>query len=156
MDKNAKELIQKLAGKNSRVQLQAAAQSQALGPRDPQKRWAQFRQGARDAGSGNIAGGKDPKFGKTLAEGAKSRLDEMGEKKSSMKNIIDDLIKGAQHNTFGRPVSIQQGSDPTPLDLAKFAGQLQALGEQGYSVKQAAEYLGLTERQVQDIVATVR
>jgi len=80
----------------------------------------------------------------------------MFEKKSSMKNIIDDLIKGAQHNTFGRPVSIQQGFDPSPIDLAKFAGQLQALGEQGYSVKQAAEYLGLTERQVQDIVATVR
>jgi hypothetical protein len=73
-----------------------------------------------------------------------------------MKNIIDDLIKGAQNNTFGRPVSIQRGFDPSPLDLAKFAGQLQALGEQGYSVKQASEYLGLTEQQIRYIVATVR
>lgn len=77
-------------------------------------------------------------------------------KKSSMKNIIDDIIKGAEQNTFGRRVNIQQGDDPSPLDLAKFAGMLQALGEQGYSVKQAAEYLGLTVGQVQDIVATVR
>lgn len=74
---------------------------------------------------------------------------------SDMRTLIDDLIKGAQQNTFGRPVSVQQGFDPSPLDLAKFAGMLQALNEQGYSVKEAAEYLKLTEAQVQDIVSKV-
>jgi len=75
-------------------------------------------------------------------------------KNASMKSIIDDIIKGAQENTFKRPVTIQ--TSWTPIDTAKFAGQLQALGEQGYSVKEAAEYLGLTEAQVQDILTTVR
>lgn len=79
------------------------------------------------------------------------------EKKASMRNIIDDIIKGAKDNSFGRPVHIQNDTqDWTPLDIAKTAGALQALSEQGYSVKQAAEYLGLTEKQVQVIVTTVR
>lgn len=78
------------------------------------------------------------------------------EKKSSMKDIINDIVKGAEQNSFGRPVNVQQGFDPSPLDLAKFAGALTALSEQGYSVKAAAEYLGLTEKQVQHIIDTVR
>lgn len=78
-------------------------------------------------------------------------------KESSMKSIIDDIIKGAKDNSFGRPVHIQNDTrDWTPLAISKTAGMLMALEQQGYSVKQAAEYLGLTERQVQDIVATVR
>lgn len=76
-------------------------------------------------------------------------------KQSSMKNIIDDLIKGAENNTFGRPVNIQTQTDFSPIDMAKVAGAVVALSEKGYSVKQAAEYLGLTEKQVADIVSTV-
>jgi hypothetical protein len=79
------------------------------------------------------------------------------EKKASMRNIIDDIIKGAKDNSFGRPVTIQVDSPAwTPIEIAKTAGALQALSDQGYSVKQAAEYLGLTEKQVQVIVTTVR
>jgi len=77
-------------------------------------------------------------------------------KNSSMKSIIDDIIKGAEQNTFGRPVNIQTNTEWTHFDTAKTAGALQALGEQGYSVKQAAEYLGLTEAQIQHIVDQVR
>jgi hypothetical protein len=76
--------------------------------------------------------------------------------KSSMKNIIADIIKGAEQNTFGRPVNIQTNTEWTHFDTAKTAGALQALGERGYSVKQASEYLGLTEAQVQDILAAVK
>jgi translation initiation factor 1 (eIF-1/SUI1) len=75
---------------------------------------------------------------------------------SSMKDIVDDIIKGAEQNTFGRRVNIQQGFDPSPIDMAKFAGALTAYSELGYSVKEAAEALGLTEKQVQHIIATVR
>lgn len=77
-------------------------------------------------------------------------------KNSSMKGIIDDIIKGAEQNSFGRAVTIQADTEFSPLEVAKIAGALTALSEMNYSVKQAAEYLGLTEKQVQDIVATVR
>ena len=154
MNKSAKELIQKLAG-NGGPKVTRTTPKPAGGP----FKWnmAEYPTAAkRDAAraASNAANGNDQLPG--APQKALDRAARMAKKESSMKNIIDDLIKGAQHNSFGRPVSVQQGSSPTPLDLAKFAGQLQALGEQGYSVKQAAEYLGLTERQVQDIVATVR
>lgn len=74
---------------------------------------------------------------------------------SDMKSIIDDFIKGAKQNTFGRPVNIQADTEFTPLDMAKVAGAVVALSEKGYSVKEASEYLGLTEKQIQDIVSTV-
>jgi len=91
----------------------------------------------------------DDSFGETQ--------DLLHQKQSSMKNIIDDIIKGAKDNSFGRPVHIQNDTqDWTPLAISKTAGMLMALEQQGYSVKQAAEYLGLTVSQVQDIVATVR
>lgn len=77
-------------------------------------------------------------------------------KTGSMKQVIDDLIKGAQHNTFGRPVSVEGQTDFGPLQIAKIAGALQALSEAEYSVKEAAEYLGLTEAQVQRVIETVR
>ena len=78
-----------------------------------------------------------------------------GQKTGSMKSIINDIIKGAQDNTFGRPVTIQDDTEWTHIDTAKFAGALQLLGEQGYSVKEASEYLGLTEAQVQGILEVV-
>jgi len=168
MDKNAKELIQKMAG--VKTALSPETVGSALGKRIHRP---------NPGGPSHPSGGVYDRYSDSLSPAGQSTMNRAYEaqrkagpaaassptpasipapawKSASMKNIIDDLIKGAQHNSFGRPVSIQQGSDPTPLDLAKFAGQLQALGEQGYSVKQAAEYLGLTERQVQDIVATVR
>jgi hypothetical protein len=98
----------------------------------------------------------DPEQHKKKKPMSKERTVQV-EKKASMRNIIEDIIKGAKDNSFGRPVHIQNDTpDWTPLDIAKTAGALQALSEQGYSVKQAAEYLGLTEKQVQVIVATVR
>lgn len=75
---------------------------------------------------------------------------------SDMKSIIDDIIKGAEQNSFGRSVSVEVNSEFTPLKVAEYTGRLTALSEFGYSVKQASEYLGLTEKQVQDIVASVR
>jgi len=74
---------------------------------------------------------------------------------SDMRSIIDDLIKGAENNTFGRPVNIQTQTDFSPIDMAKVAGAVVALSQKGYSVKQASEYLGLTEQQIQHIVSTV-
>lgn len=153
MDKNAKELIEKIAkhgGANARLIAQHAKRS-----------ISRFGEDAKDAvkkhGPTAAAGATLFGAGAVTGHAVSKRKDEKKdeEKKASMQTIIDDLIKGAQQNTFGRPVSIQQGFDPSPLDLAKFAGMLQALGEQGYSVKEAAEYLNLTEAQVQDIVSKV-
>jgi hypothetical protein len=79
------------------------------------------------------------------------------EKKASMRNIIDDIIKGGEGQQL-RAAGDHSGrlSGVDALEIAKTAGALQALSDQGYSVKQAAEYLGLTEKQVQVIVTTVR
>jgi len=107
--------------------------------------------------------GKPPEYQAAASTAFKSRLhgDEAGvgagkQAQTSMRNIIDDIIKGAEQNTFGRPVNIQRDTDWTHLDTAKVAGMLQALGEQEYSVKEAAEYLGLTEDVVQCILTDVR
>jgi len=160
MDKSAKELIEKMAGIPKALNRMPEAKVESL--KGKQYEYATDRRGTHLRGHLAAAEPAGSKARTDLISTAKeikgdhyAPLPDV-KKTSSMKNIIDDLIKGAQHNTFGRPVSIQQGSSPTPLDLAKFAGQLQALSEQGYSVKQAAEYLGLTEHQVQDIVSTVR
>lgn len=116
------------------------------------------RQSVLDAHSKqfNVPAAPPAFFGRDRPAEKKTPAGPGAQKESSMRGIIDDIIKGAKDNSFGRPVSIQVDSDFTPLDLAKTAGALQALSEQGYSVKQAAAYLGLTEKQVQDIVATVR
>ena len=78
-------------------------------------------------------------------------------KTAAMRNIIDDIVKGAQDNTFGRPIAIQADvQDWTPLDTAKCAGMLQALAEQEYTLKEASEYLGLPEERLQQVIAAVR
>jgi len=253
MNKSAKELIQKLAG-NGGPKVTRTTPKPAGGP----FKWnmAEYPTAAkRDAAraASNAANGNDQLPG--APQKALDRAARMAKKESSMKNIIDDIIKGAEQNTFGRPVVIQTeiskeaseliqkiaaGSfgpkitnhpdyiaakarvdsakasaqekhgpgplvegpggkrDPktfphrwnagaykskehrdavrnigqvrfdimkadrnktsswTPLDTAKTAGMLMALEEQGYSVKEASEYLGLTEEQIQHILQTVR
>ena len=118
----------------------------------------QLAKGLAGAGAATlVAGGLAKKIHSHLrAKNKDEPMEEDEKKESSMKNIIDDLIKGAQHNTFGRPVSVQTNTSWTHLDTAKTAGMLQALSEQGYSVKEASEYLGLTEAQIQYIVGAVR
>lgn len=163
LDKNAAELIQKLAA--GETQLRQHMYHSALKDLGQPMRKGPARQSVLDehAKTFNVpAAPPRPERDRSLAKtkrylgppGTDPR--ELRNKQSSMQTIIDDIIKGAEQNTFGRPVNIQVNSDFTPLDIAKTAGALQALSEQGYSVKQAAEYLGLTERQIQDIVALVR
>lgn len=80
------------------------------------------------------------------------------DKKSEMREIIDDIIKGAKDNGFGRPVNIQTSWDApdwTPLDTAKCAGMLIALDEQGYTMKEASEFLGLPEEHLQAVIKAV-
>lgn len=81
------------------------------------------------------------------------------EKKASMNEIVASLIKGAKENTFDRPVHIQTGGDLgegwTPLDTAKCAGMLIALDEQGYTMKEASEFLGLPEEHLQAVIKAV-
>ena len=94
-------------------------------------------------------------YSKGVVSGSRGDPKPEPEKTSSMRSIIDDIIKGAEQNTFGRPVNIQADTEFTPIDMAKVAGAVVALSEKGYSVKEASEYLGLTEKQIQDIVSTV-
>ena len=198
MDKNAKELIQKMAGVKTAVSSgwvsgmlrpkegtpavsfgnpgtkssPGLAGATAKGGRTVEQRLTKAHDAAATRSSmtsGAWADSKNP-----MSQGAKARMlganssakreysnahDALGEARSQktggMKSIINDIIKGAQDNTFGRPVQIQADTEWTPLDTAKTAGALQFLGEQGYSVKQAAEYLGLTENQVQFILKAV-
>ena len=91
----------------------------------------------------------------TLPEKTREWDYQLNKNSSDMRSIIDDIIKGAEQNTFGRPVNIQADTEFTPIDMAKVAGAVVALSEKGYSVKEASEYLGLTEKQIQDIVSTV-
>jgi hypothetical protein len=255
MDKAAKELIEKMAVTSDWV-------AKKLGPSSPGGGLAATKAKGGFSAENRIAGGlanaegrADRVDGRHFQRGTPTKFNlptqrvrkdaagtardmyrtelESRKKESTMKNIIDDIIKGAEQNTFGRPVRIETNLDKaaseliqkmaapsalsdqkhifvglqrmagvprkytdgklslnptkdkdaiaakgkfnqwargaareaapekkegswTPLDIAKTAGALVALEEQGYSVKQAAEYLGLTEAQVQDIVATVR
>ena len=98
------------------------------------------------------------KMTKPEATAATTRLSKPGggSKTSSLRSYIDDIIKGAQDNTYGRPMAIQTNTEWTHFDTAKTAGVLQYLGEQGCSVKEAAEYLGGTEAFVRGILAQVR
>jgi hypothetical protein len=145
MDKTAKELIEKLAmGKKSPLLAADVAKLKTM------------RQNVSASAQKAKAGYAARKAEDDAALAKMRGLVKDTEKKSSMKNIIDDIIKGAEQNTFGRPVNVQVSSEFTPLDVAKFAGALQYLAEQDYSVKQAAEYLGLTDAQVLAIVDTVR
>lgn len=150
MNKAAKELIAKLAAsKNVIANLRSASKPNSENPVGAL--YAKNRVKAYDAGKSG-----PPTEPALNAAKLHKDLSRFAMKTASMKNIIDDIIKGASQNTFGRTVNIQQGFDPSPLDIAKFAGALTALSEQGYSVKAAAEYLGLTETQVQHIINAVR
>lgn len=83
-------------------------------------------------------------FGGLLTPSRQEKAENRGnahEKKAEMREMIRDLIKGAQQNSFGRPVNVQTNTQWTHLDTAKTAGAVHALVAQGYSVKQAAEYL---------------
>jgi hypothetical protein len=165
MDKNAKELIQKMAFEKLALSPQLmgrASYDRASVPvpsgQVPKETLYTPRMRAMppDQKKQMIEGWYSRQLEQTAKQNRAAPLPSLSVKTASMKNIIDDLVKGAQQNTFGRPVTIQQGFNPSPLDLSKFAGALAALDEQGYSVKEAAEYLGLTEKQVQDIVARMR
>jgi hypothetical protein len=72
--------------------------------------------------------------------------------------ILDDFIKGAQRNP--RLGHIQYDgihtTDMTALDVAKTAGQLQALSEAEFTLKEASEALNLPEATVQAVLDTVR
>ncbi len=144
MNKNAKDLIYKLA--TARPTPAAASKPDFL--QDQKKVRTPGRSPVQLAGPDIF---KDKKKVRTPGEGP-----AIEPKTAGMRAIIDDIIKGAEQNTFGRPVNIQADTEWTPLDTAKTAGVLQALGELGYSVKQASAYLGLTETKIQAILAAVR
>jgi hypothetical protein len=161
IDKNAKELIQKLAVSNNWIRGKAASGSQKASPARLSKAFATNAKGQErafikfeDAAPGKIQRAAEA-VEKRDAAGAGMRAGQ--EKKSSdMRAMIDDLIKGAKENSFGRPVHIQNATqDWTPLKVAEYSGALVALSERGLTEKEAAEYLGLTVAQVQDIVRTV-
>lgn len=155
LDKNAKELIEKLAGSSPDIKsrlkplLEGAKKTVNQGGTAVAKKMREF-DGTHAAvfGAGALAGGV---VGRSSADTKEDR-----EKKSSMKNLIDDIIKGAEQNSFGRPVRIQNATqDWTHLDTAKTAGALQLLAEQGYSVKEAAEFLDVSEELVRAVIAAV-
>ena len=160
MLKNAQaELIQNLAGvktakewlRRKAVGVQEFARNNP--PREVAKRVGET---VSMVGSALVPGKKPSAQERKDVNAARLRDDADGPNKtSSMRSIIDDIIKGAEQNTFGRPVNIQADTEFSPIDMAKVAGAVVALSEKGYSVKEASEYLGLTEKQVQDIVSTV-
>lgn len=77
--------------------------------------------------------------------------------------IIADLVKGAQANP--RTGEIQLGAEQseqklasvgiTPLDIAHMAGTLAALDEAGFSKKEAAEYLQVSEEAIDDVLQVI-
>ena len=152
MNKNAKELIQKMAGIPQGLRDLRSGGSMAQMPSSHQT-YAAGRSNANLFGqrAAKSPAGADRSADIEVGKGQKALV----KASSDMRSIIDDLIKGAENNTFGRPVNIQTQTDFSPIDMAKVAGAVVALSEKGYSVKQAAEYLGLTEAQLQDIVSTV-
>ena len=87
------------------------------------------------------------------------------EKKSSlMDRIVSDFIKGAQGNfRTGEIQMADHGHETklasarlTPLDVAKLAGQLQALHEGGFNLKEASEMLQQPAEILQAVLETVR
>lgn len=77
--------------------------------------------------------------------------------------MVADLIKGAQSNP--RTGEIQVGTPGAetklasagigPLDIAHMAGTLKALNEGGFTKKEAAEYLGVDEAAIDDVLQVV-
>ena len=72
--------------------------------------------------------------------------------------ILDDFIKGAQRNP--RLGHIQYDgvhtTDMTALEIAKVAGQLQALAEAEFTLKEASETLNLPEATLQAVLEAVK
>lgn len=74
--------------------------------------------------------------------------------------IVNDLIKGAQDNPRTGDVQIYReqaevklaSAGITAVDLAHMVGTLQALDEEGFSQKEAAEYLQVPEEVIQDVL----
>lgn len=75
--------------------------------------------------------------------------------------IIDDLVKGAQANPRTGDIQINtQGAEVklasmgvTPLDIAHMQGTLKALGEAGFTKKEASEYLQVTEADIEAVLS---
>jgi hypothetical protein len=82
-------------------------------------------------------------------------------KDAGSNRIIDDLVKGAQANP--RTGAVEVGSDGvevklasqgvTPLDIAHMKGTLKALGEAQFSLKEASEYLQVSEADIQAVLS---
>lgn len=157
MHKNARELIQQLveepkeAGLKNKVMGVLAAGSLAASA--PAAFKANLQQ-TRDHGATSI---RAEKGGVAEKVKQKFKAPSAGEskKEGSMRAIIDDIIKGAEQNSFGRPVNVQTNTEWTHLNTAKTAGALQLLAERGYSVKEAAEFLEVSEEVVQAVLAAV-
>ena len=74
--------------------------------------------------------------------------------------IIDDLVKGAQANPRTGQIQFYQeqaeqklaSAGVTALDVAHMVGTLRALDEAGFSKKEAAEYLGVVEEAIEDVL----
>lgn len=77
--------------------------------------------------------------------------------------MVADLVKGAQANP--RLGNVQHYAEQaeqklasagiTPLDVAHMAGTLAALDEAGFSKKEAAEYLQVTEEAINDVLQVI-
>lgn len=128
------ELIQKLAGVPKGREHLPAPKMESVPPKN------------RDYAAKNTA----------LQQSKDNKKALLGSKTSSMRQYIDDFIEGGRNNSFGRPINVETNTEWTHIDTAKTAGTLRLLSEAGYSVKQAAEYLGWTEAQVQYIISVTR
>lgn len=77
--------------------------------------------------------------------------------------IVADLVKGAQANPRTGEVQIYReqaeqklaSAGVTPFDVAHMIGTLTALDEAGFSKKEAAAYLQVTEAAIDDVLAVV-
>ncbi len=87
------------------------------------------------------------------------------QKPALMDRIMSDFVKGAQRNPrlgnvqYGNRISTETklaSAGFTSLDVAKVAGQLQALHEGGFNLKEASEFLGQPTEILQAVLETVR
>ena len=77
--------------------------------------------------------------------------------------MVQDLIKGAQDNPRTGAVQVNAVEAEMklasygvgPLDVAHMVGTLQALDEAGFSKKEAAEYLNVSEDAIDDVLTIV-
>ena len=77
--------------------------------------------------------------------------------------IVADLVKGAQANPRTGQIQFYQeqaeqklaAAGVTALDVAHMAGALTALDEAGFSKKEAAEYLGVAEEAIDDVLKVI-